>query len=104
MAVSTIGRQDGHLKKDDITVYRNGKLRILRLDTPSEWMATLSVVDRPSIPMNFVGTIYDGTQYVDCTVSVETDGKVQVRDIFGGTIPGAQYGFLSPRCVTYFVD
>ena len=104
MAQSTISRTDGHLGKDDITVYRNGKLRILRLDTPSEWMATLSVVDRPSIPAKFVGTVYDGTQYVDCMVNVETDGKVQVRDFFGGTITGAQYGFLSPRYVTYFVD
>ena len=104
MATSTISRQYGYFVKEGVTVYRQGKLRIVRLDKPSDWCATLYPEDRPSIAARTPGAVYNGSSYVECNVSVYSDGKVRVLDYYGNPISGAQYGYLTPTFITYFVD
>ena len=90
--------------KDGCTVFRQGDLRIVRIDTPSSWPATLSVKDRPSAVVSATGKVYNGSTYVDCLININTAGEIKVLDLWGGTISGAQYGFMRPRTLTYFVD
>ena len=90
--------------KEGVTVFRQGKLRIVRLDTPSNWCSTLETEDRPSVNMDAIGSIYNGSTYVTCRVSIGSDGKVQIIDNYGNYISGAQWGYLNPKYVTYFVD
>lgn len=88
--------------KEGVTVYTQGTFRQIYLNSPSAWCATLSAVDRPSAPVRTPGKIYNGSTYVDCIITIGTDGTVKVTDLFGGTISGAQYGFLVPRHIFYF--
>ena len=90
--------------KEGVTIYRLGKLRIVRLDSPSSWCATLWGTDTPSIDAEFVGKVYNGTSYVDCLVKVNRYGEVRITDMFSGTIANAQYSYARPRWLTYFVD
>ena len=90
--------------KEGCTVFRQGDLRIVRIDTPSAWSATLSAGDRPSADVSAVGKVYNGSTYVDCLIFINTSGQLKVQDFWGGTIANAQYGFLRPRTLTYFVD
>ena len=90
--------------KEGCTVFRQGDLRIVRIDTGSAWPATLSVKDRPSAVVSATGKVYNGSDYVDCLININTAGEVKVVDLWGGTVSGAQYGFLRPRTLTYFVD
>lgn len=90
--------------KEGVTIYRLGKLRIVRLDSPSAWCATLWGTDTPSIDAEFVGKVYNGTSYVDCLVKVNKKGEVRITDMFSGTISNAQYDYVRPRWLTYFVD
>lgn len=90
--------------KEGVTVFRLGKLRVVRLDSSSAWCATLYAVDRPSIDAEFFGTVYNGTSYVDCLVKVNRYGEVRITDLYSGTIANAQYGYARPRWLTYFVD
>lgn len=89
--------------KEGCTVFRQGNLRIVRLVSPSAWCATLKSIDRPSATVSASGKVYNGSTYVDCTVLINTSGEVRVQDLWGGTIFGAQYGYLRPRNLTYFV-
>ena len=93
-----------YIVKEGVTVYRNGKLRVVRIDSPSAWCATLYEVDRPSVAVSESSKIFNGSAYVDCRATVGTDGTVKVTDYFGGEISGAQYGFLSSRYISYFVN
>ena len=95
---------DSYIVKEGVTVYRNGKLRVVRVDSPSAWCATLYEVDRPSLNASESSKIFNGSTYIDCRIQVGTDGAVKVTDYFGGEISGAQYGFLSSRYISYFVD
>ena len=104
MATGTIKQSSGYsVVKEGVTVYRNGNLRIVRLDEPSAWCATLYEDDRPSVFASVTGAIYNGSSYVDCIVGVNTDGTVKVTDYFGNAISNAQYSYLTPRYVVYFV-
>lgn len=89
--------------KEGCTVFRQGDLRIVRLNSPSAWCATLSVSDRPSATVSLPGKVYNGSTYVDCVVFINTSGEVRVQDFWGGTVSGAQYGYLRPRDLTYYV-
>lgn len=89
--------------KEGVTVYRNGRFRMLHLDSPSAWCATLSTGDRPQSIRRVISKVYNGSAYVDCTITVDTDGKVQIMDLYGGTISGAQYGYLVDRTVCYYI-
>lgn len=89
--------------KEGVTVYRLGKFREVHLTNPSAWCATLSAVDRPSETISVIGKIYNGSAYVDCMILVNSSGEVRVQDFYGGSISGAQYGFLRPRDLFYFV-
>lgn len=89
--------------KEGCTVFRQGDLRIVRLNSPSAWCSTLSVSDRPSARVSLTGKVYNGSTYVDCVVFINTSGEVRVQDLWGGTISGAQYGYLQPRDLTYYV-
>lgn len=103
MATSKIIEGSEVITKEGVTVFRLGRLRIVRLDTPSEWCATLYAEDRPSISATSTAKVYNGSTYVDCIVRVGTDGKVTIKDEWGSAISGASYGYLTARFVIYFV-
>lgn len=90
--------------KEGVTVFFLGKLRIVRIDQPSSWCATLYASDRPSQLVEYVGKIFNGSAYVDCLVKINTAGEVRITDMFGAIIPNAQYNYVRPRWLTYFVD
>ena len=90
--------------KEGVVVTSQGRFRQIYLATPSAWCATLSAVDRPSTAVRSTGKIYNGSTYVDCVITIGTDGTVKIADLFGGTISGAQYSFLIPRHMFYYVD
>ena len=91
------------ITKEGCTVYRLGKFREAHLTNPSAWCATLASTDRPSETVTVMGKIYNGSAYVDCMIFVNSSGEVRVQDLFGGTISGAQYAYLRPRDLFYFV-
>ena len=100
---SNIKIQDAVEVKEGVTVYRNGRFRMIHLDSPSQWCATLSVWDRPSTTRRTLSKLYNGSSYVDCTIQVNTNGQVRIWDVYGNEISGAQYGFLIDRTVCYYV-
>lgn len=89
--------------REGVTVYTQGTFRQVHLDSPSAWCATLSVEDRPAAPVRSPGKVFNGSTYVDCVTTISTDGTVKVTDLYGGTISGAQYGYLIPRDLYYYV-
>lgn len=100
---SNIKIQDAVEVKEGVTVYRNGRFRMIHLDSPSQWCATLSAWDRPSTTRRVLSKVYNGSAYVDCTIQVNTNGEVRIWDLYGNAISGAQYGFLIDRTVCYYV-
>lgn len=89
--------------KEGVTVYRNGRFRMIYLDSPSQWCATLSALDTPQTTQRFMSMLYDGSGYVDCVIIIGTDGTVKIGNTYGATISGAQYGFLIDRTCCYYV-
>lgn len=100
---STIKIQDAVEVKEGVTIYRNGRFRMIHLDSPSQWCATLSPWDRPQTTRRTASKIYNGSSYVDCAIQVNTNGEVRIWDLFANEISGAQYGFLVNRTVCYYV-
>ena len=100
---SNIKIQDAVEVKEGVTVYRNGRFRMIHIVSPSQWCATLSAGDRPSTARRVLSKVYNGSSYVDCVIQIETNGQVRIQDLFGNTISGAQYGFLVDRTVCYYV-
>ena len=90
--------------KEGVIVFRLGKLRIVRLVSPSAWCATLFSSDSPSQAVRVLTKIYNGSTYVDCVVQIDTDGTVKVQGLFGETVSGAQYGYLVNREIAYYVN
>ena len=100
---SNIKIRDEVTTKEGVSIYRNGRFRMIHLDSPSQWCATLSAWDRPSTTRRALSKLYNGSSYVDCTIQVNTNGEVRIWDMFGNEISGAQYGFLVDRTVCYYV-
>ena len=100
---STIKIQDAVEVKEGVTIYRNGRFRMIHLDSPSQWCATLNPGDRPQTTRRTVSKIYDGSSYVDCVIQVNTNGEVRIWDLYGKEVSGAQYGFLVDRTCCYYV-
>ena len=89
--------------KEGVTVFRNGRFRMIHLDSPSQWCATLSTWDRPQTTRRTLTKVYNGSSYVDCNIQVNTNGEVRIWDVYGNEISGAQYGYLIDRTVCYYV-
>lgn len=89
--------------KEGVTIYRQGKFRMIHIDTGSAWCATLSQSDRPSDTASVIGKVYNGSSYVDCAITVGTNGRVEINNLYGQAISGAQYGYLRPRDILYYV-
>ncbi|MBR3279660.1 MAG: hypothetical protein IKG01_12290 [Lachnospiraceae bacterium] len=89
--------------REGCQVYRQGKFREVHLTNPSAWCATLVAGDRPAETVSVIGKIYNGSAYVDCMIFVNSSGEVRVQDLFGGSVSGAQYAYLRPRDLFYFV-
>lgn len=89
--------------KEGVTICRNGRFRMIHLDSPSQWCATLDTRDCPQTTRRTLSKLYDGSGYVDCIIQVNTNGQVRIWDLFGNEISGAQYGFLVDRTVCYYV-
>ena len=100
---STIKIQDAVEAKEGVTIYRNGRFRMIHLDSPSQWCATLSPGDSPQTSRSTASKIYNGSSYVDCEIQVNTNGEVRIVDLFANEISGAQYGYLVDRTVCYYV-
>ena len=100
---STIKIQDAVEVKEGVTIYRNGRFRMIHLDSPSKWCATLSTLDSPQTTRRTASKIYNGSSYVDCVIQVNTNGEVRIWDMFGNEVSGAQYGFVVDRTVCYYV-
>ena len=100
---STIKIQDAVEVKEGVTIYRNGRFRMIHLDSPSQWCATLSTGDSPPTTRRTLSKVYNGSSYVDCAIQVNTNGEVRIWDLFANEISGAQYGFLADRTVCYYV-
>lgn len=100
---STIKIQDAVEVKEGVTIYRNGRFRMIHLDSPSQWCATLSTWDWPQTKKRTLSKVYNGSSYVDCVIQVNTNGEVRIWDLFANEISGAQYGFLVDRTVCYYV-
>lgn len=100
---STIKIQDEVEVKEGVTIYRNGRFRMIHLDSPSQWCATLSTWDWPQTTKRTLSKVYNGSSYVDCVIQVNTNGEVRIRDLFANEISGAQYGFLVDRTCCYYV-
>lgn len=92
------------ITKEGCIVYRLGKFREVFIANGSAWCATLAEQDRPPNDVDYCGKVYNGSSYVDCLVRVNTAGEVRVTDFYGGTISGAQYTYLRPRYLFYFVQ
>ena len=58
---------------------------------------------RPSLTFYTLGKIYNGSTYVDCLMTFNSDGTVVVSTLFNGAISGAQLSFLSPSKINYIV-
>lgn len=89
--------------KEGCTIFRQGDYRCVRLDSPSAWCATLLALDRPTRDVAVPAKVYNGSTYVDCMVLINTLGEVRVQTLYGATVSGAQYGYLRPRDISYFV-
>lgn len=89
--------------KEGVTVYRQGRFRDIHIDKGSAWCATLASRDRPNATVMTFTKIFNGSGYVDCTLSINVSGEVRIADLYGGTISGAQYGFIKDRDIYYFV-
>lgn len=100
---STIKIQDEVEKVEGVTVFRKGRFRMVYIDTPSNWCSTLAVRDRPSKTASVFGMVYNGSGYVNCNVSVKTNGHVEITDPYGNWISGAQWGYLIGRTICYYV-
>lgn len=85
------------------TVYRNRRFRILKITGVSGTAVdTLSNPDFPATQVRAGGKVYNGSTYVDCVVTINTDGTVTLSDTWGGAIAGVQVGFLTTNGITYF--
>ena len=85
------------------TVYRNRRFRMLTITGVSgTTVDTLSNTDYPATQVRASGKVYNGSSYVDCVVTIGTDGTVTLSDTWGGAIAGAQIGFLTTNGITYF--
>lgn len=89
--------------KEGVTVYRQGRFRNVHIDNGSAWCATLASGDRPNATVTTFTKIYNGSGYVDCTLLINVSGEVRIADLYGGTIAGAQYGFIKNRDLYYYV-
>lgn len=58
---------------------------------------------RPSLVFYTLGKIYNGSTYVDCLMTFNTDGTVVISNLFNSAISGAQLGFLSPSKIDFMV-
>ena len=89
--------------KEGCIVFRQGNFRTLKIVTASQWLATLNQIDCPSSAAIFPAKVFNGSTYVDCAIFVNTNGQVRIETMSGAAVPGAQYNYVSPRYVSYYV-
>lgn len=56
---------------------------------------------RPYTKSVFVGKTYNGSSYVDCIITFNTDGSVTITDLFNNAIANIQAGFITPKQFMY---
>ena len=49
----------------------------------------------------FVGKTYNGSSYVDCLITIKTDGTITITDLFSSTISGLQANYTAPKQFVY---
>lgn len=90
-----------------MTVYRFGHMRTMVVNVWPSSGTLIGTIDAIDIPPSFVkapGFVYNGSDYVTCTIVIDTSGNVRGQDLWGGAIAGASAGYLSPQNFTYMVD
>ena len=91
----------------NFTVYRYGKVRALyitKIPANTGELGKVDDIDKPPAKTRHFGKIYNGSAYVDCGVFLDTNGAVAVTSPTGGTISGAQVGYLMVQPLTYIVS
>lgn len=56
---------------------------------------------RPYFNAQFLTKVYNGSDYVDCIVTFNTDGKITIATLFNGAISGIQTNFLATKTFSY---
>lgn len=56
---------------------------------------------RPYFISQFLTKVYNGSDYVDCIVTFNPDGKITFATLFSGAISGIQTNFLSTKTYSY---
>ena len=84
-------------------IKRYGRIRMLTIGTAAGYnVCTLPSQDIPIEPVNAAGRVYNGSTYVTCVININpSTGAVTFSDEWGGTLSGAQIGYLRPRSIMY---
>lgn len=84
-------------------IKRYGRIRMLTIGTGAGYnVGTLPSKDIPIDVVNATGRVYNGSTYVTCVIQINnTTGAVTFSDEWGGTVTGAQLGYLRPRSIMY---
>lgn len=56
---------------------------------------------RPYFISQFLTKVYNGSDYVDCIVTFNPDGKITFATLFSGAISGIQTNFLATKTYSY---
>ena len=104
MAESKIKSEYSVSEYDKATLYRFGRLRQIKIKSnATRFFLTLSATDSPSTAVFAAGKVYNGSTYVDASITIFADGGCVIQDLWGHEIPGMQVAFLTPNVITYFV-
>ena len=56
---------------------------------------------RPNFNAQFFTKVYNGSEYVDCVVTFNTDGKIIFATLFNSAIAGIQTNYLATKTFSY---
>lgn len=56
---------------------------------------------RPQRLMKLSGKVYNGSSYIDCGISIQDNGKIEITDDYGGAITGISLPFIRPTILVY---
>lgn len=96
----------GDYSLSTVEVYRYGSMRevvILGMWSNPVINPSLASIDCPREDRSVLGKVYNGSTYVDCQISIDTNGKMQVLSLTGQTISGIQISYIIPRSIMYMV-
>lgn len=82
----------------------NLTLSTISMDTDGKTLAQVIPSGfRPAYEASYYSKVYDGSNYVDCRVSIATNGTIQIVNLFSGAISGIRPNYVTNRNFVYFV-